>query len=177
MEMVKQCKGCSQDLPLNLFSKSKVEKDGLQRRCKSCFSEYAKKNIQRMSEYQKVYKKVNRNSLLNRRRSYEAERNKDPKFKVLKNLRTYNSIVVKKKGMIKSRKALDYIGCSINELLNHLECQFIKCMSWDNYGVWEIDHIIPISIADSVEDVYKLNHYTNLQPLWKSDNVRKSNKF
>ena len=175
--MVKLCKGCSQELPLNLFSKCKVEKDGLQRRCKHCFREYAKKNKHKMFEYQKVYTKVNRDKLLNRRRRYEAERNKHPKFKVLKNLRTYNSIIVKKKGMIKSRKALDYIGCSIDDLLNHLEIQFKDGMSWDNYGEWEIDHIVPISIAASVDEVYTLNHYTNLQPLWKSDNIRKGNKF
>jgi len=46
--MVKLCKGCSQELPLNLFSKCKVEKDGLQRRCKHCFREYAKKNKHKM---------------------------------------------------------------------------------------------------------------------------------
>ena len=56
-------------------------------------------------------------------------------------------------------------------------------MSWDNYGkgnnnnTWHIDHIIPISSATSLEEIKKLNHYTNLKPMWCSDNIRKSNKL
>ena len=50
-------------------------------------------------------------------------------------------------------------------------------MSWDNYGKWHIDHIIPLSSANSEDDIYKLCHYTNLQPLWAEDNLKKSNKI
>ena len=49
-------------------------------------------------------------------------------------------------------------------------------MSWDNYGKWHIDHIIPLSSANSEDDIYKLCNYTNLQPLWAEDNLKKSNK-
>jgi len=50
-------------------------------------------------------------------------------------------------------------------------------MSWENYGDWHIDHIIPISSAKNNDEVYKLNHYTNFQPLWALDNMKKSNKI
>jgi hypothetical protein len=50
-------------------------------------------------------------------------------------------------------------------------------MSWDNHGEWHIDHIIPLSSAKNENDVYTLCHYTNLQPLWAEENLRKSNKI
>jgi hypothetical protein len=50
-------------------------------------------------------------------------------------------------------------------------------MNWDNHGEWHIDHKIPLSTAKNEEELYKLNHYTNLQPLWSTDNLKKSNKI
>ena len=50
-------------------------------------------------------------------------------------------------------------------------------MTWENQGEWHFDHIIPISSAQTEEEVIKLNHYTNFQPLWAEDNLRKSNKI
>jgi hypothetical protein len=50
-------------------------------------------------------------------------------------------------------------------------------MSWDNHGKWHIDHIIPLASAETEEDIYRLSHYTNLQPLWAEDNWRKNSKI
>ena len=59
----------------------------------------------------------------------------------------------------------------------NIETKFKKGMSFENHGEWHLDHIYPISLAKSEEEVIKLNHYTNFQPLWSEDNLRKSNKI
>ena len=57
-------------------------------------------------------------------------------------------------------------------------------MNWENNGVydknkmtWQLDHIKPISLAKSEEEVILLNHYTNFQPLESLKNILKSNKI
>jgi hypothetical protein len=70
-----------------------------------------------------------------------------------------------------------YLGCDIHTLRTHLEIQFKDNMSWDNYGEWHVDHIIPLSSAKNEEELIKLCHYTNLQPLWAIDNLKKSDKI
>jgi hypothetical protein len=70
------------------------------------------------------------------------------------------------------------IGCSIEELRHYLAARFQLGMSWDNYGVWHVDHIIPCAAFDlsQAEDQKKCFHFTNLQPLWGSENIRKGKK-
>jgi hypothetical protein len=79
----------------------------------------------------------------------------------------------------KNEKSFNIIGCSPEFLKEYLEKQFKDGMSWDNYGFygWHIDHIIPLSSAKTEEEVYKLCHYTNLQPLWAEDNLKKGSKI
>jgi hypothetical protein len=79
----------------------------------------------------------------------------------------------------KDKSTFEIIGCSPIFLKEHLEKQFKEGMSWDNHGLfgWHIDHIIPLSSAKTEEELYKLCHYTNLQPLWAKDNLKKSNKI
>jgi hypothetical protein len=71
------------------------------------------------------------------------------------------------------------IGCSIIEYRNHLESLFKSGMSWNNYGKWQIDHIIPQCAFDLSSDyeMKKCFHYLNTQPLWASENARKGNKY
>ena len=80
----------------------------------------------------------------------------------------------------KENKTLELIGCSPQELRNHIEKYFRKGMSWENYGIdtWHIDHIRPLSLAKSWDDIVrlKLMHYTNLRPLWAKENLQKSDK-
>ena len=70
------------------------------------------------------------------------------------------------------------VGCSFSVFRQHLESQFTDGMSWDNYGDWEIDHIIPCAAFDltDVEQQKRCFHFTNLQPLWRTDNRKKSCK-
>ena len=69
------------------------------------------------------------------------------------------------------------LGCDCQHFKNYIESQFKEGMSWENYGEWHFDHIIPLSIAKSEDEVIKLCHHTNVQPLWWQDNVEKSNKI
>jgi hypothetical protein len=79
----------------------------------------------------------------------------------------------------KKNKTFDIVGCTPEFLKEHIEKQFKEGMSWDNYGFygWHIDHIIPLSSAKTDEELYKLCHYSNLQPLWANENLSKGSKI
>ena len=64
-------------------------------------------------------------------------------------------------------------------LRNYLEKQFKEGMTWENYGQWHIDHIIPLSSFNLLDEkeVKKAIHYSNLQPLWAIDNLKKGNRI
>lgn len=101
----------------------------------------------------------------------------DVEFKLICNLRAaINSAL---RGNYKSGHTIELLGCSIEYLRSYLEVRFTEGMSWDNYGSWHIDHIIPLSYFDmsDPEQQKRAWHYTNLQPLWAVDNLKKSNKI
>jgi hypothetical protein len=83
-------------------------------------------------------------------------------------------------GNIKTENTLNLVGCSIEQLRGYLEKQFTKGMSWKNYGYhgWHIDHIRPCTSFNlsNPQQQKQCFHYTNLQPLWAKDNLRKNNK-
>lgn len=112
----------------------------------------------------------NHNKYVKRRRQV------DLMYRLIGNLRSRNRSLVKKiqQGKLNT---LPSIGCSLAELKIHLEGKFSLGMSWDNYGKWHLDHIKPVSLAKSIQELRELNHYLNLQPLWGPDNISKSNKY
>ena len=65
------------------------------------------------------------------------------------------------------------MGCTNRKLKSHIEAQFTDGMSWEKYGQWEVDHVIPLSAARDDQELVPLCHYTNLQPLWKRYNRMK----
>ena len=73
---------------------------------------------------------------------------------------------------------MELVGCSIDELKKHLEIKFKKGMSWNNYGKWHVDHVVPVDFFDltKIEEQKKCFHYSNLQPLWAQDNLKKGGK-
>lgn len=75
-----------------------------------------------------------------------------------------------------------YLGCDIKTFKEHIEKQFNESMSWENYGEWHIDHIVPIKYKEngevpSIEEVIKRLHYTNTQPMKASENISKGNRY
>lgn len=71
------------------------------------------------------------------------------------------------------------IGYTASDLREHIEANFSEGMTWDNHGDWHIDHIKPISlfIKEGVIDVKIIHALSNLQPLWKFDNLSKGSKY
>lgn len=110
---------------------------------------------------------------------------KDPvkyaRYKLAHNLRKRISEVLKRKGRKNnnSGSGSKLFGCTSKQLRDHIERQFKPGMTWENYGEWHVDHIIPVSSFDlnNMEQRNKCYNYTNLQPLWAIDNMKKSNKY
>lgn len=69
------------------------------------------------------------------------------------------------------------IGCTVEQFVAYFDSLFQPGMTWSNHGTWHIDHIKPVATANTIEEVERLNHYTNLQPLWARDNIAKGSLF
>ena len=108
--------------------------------------------------------------------AYEKLRTEtDPQFKIKKVLRSRICKALKAQHTIKNSRTQDLTGCTIQELFNHIESLFTTDMNWENHGEWHIDHIKACATYDLTdpEEQKKCFHYTNLQPLWAKDNLKK----
>ena len=137
---------------------------------------YHEENKEKEKEYREKTKEQRKEYI----REYMRDKaNNNISFKVVKNLRVRLNAVIKNGN--KSKSTLDLIGCSVEDLMKHLESKFQEGMSWDNYGRkgWHIDHIRPCASFDLLnEEEQKICfNYSNLQPLWAIDNLRKSDKW
>lgn len=183
MENLKFCKRCQKNKNLICFYKGSKYKDGYRPICIDCFklekSLYQRNNKQKNVEYHKRWSinPLNKETIRKSQYKYFNKKYKnDILFKLRHNLRRRLRLSLKSKKWHKDFKFNEYIGCSLDVLKIHIEKQFQPGMSWDNYGKWHLDHIIPLSLAKTEEELYKLCHYTNIQPLWAIDNIKKSNK-
>jgi len=124
------------------------------------------------------YRETNKEKLNSLRKDYRSNKFKnDPIYKLSHNLRSLISNYIKKKGYVKNKNTEVILGCSFDEFKIHIESQFVEGMFWQNHGKWHLDHKKPISWAETEDQVYELNHYTNFQPLWAKDNLSKGNKW
>jgi hypothetical protein len=122
--------------------------------------------------------KDNKNQINEKANEYQKQRKKiDPLFKLRTNISSLIFCSIKRQGYLKKSKTYKYLGCTFDEFKIHIEKQFTKGMNWENQGQWHLDHIYPVSLAKDEEELIRLNHYTNFQPLWALDNIRKSNKI
>jgi hypothetical protein len=151
---------------------------------KERLKKYRENNIEKTKKYKKEWDKNNPEKLKNniekykpnRRKNYKKRINNEPLFKLKTNISGLIKQSLKRKGYSKQSKSATILDCSYEEFKLYLESKFKPWMNWDNCGnpkdgilelnkTWDIDHIIPLSSAKTEEDVIKLNHYTNLQPL------------
>lgn len=166
-------------------------------------AEWIEKNRERTAEYQRMYYLENQDAIRERTRRWgkdnpgrrleynrrwveknpekyaECNRRKKQKRMAcpvrseIERTRSLVSRSFRKHGYQKDSKTQYILGCDWEFFRQHIERQFLKGMSWDNRSQWHIDHIIPLATATSKEDVHRLNHYTNLRPLWAWDNLSK----
>lgn len=109
-------------------------------------------------------------------RKYGLRRRKEPLFRLRQRIARAQRRSLMTMGLRKSEPTFKTLGYSPSDLASHISRQFSEGMSWNNIGLWHVDHIVPVSTARSVEDLVRLNALTNLRPLWAHDNLVKSNK-
>jgi hypothetical protein len=140
--------------------------------------EWRNNNRDKQRNISKNYYKQNQDRCIKRGVDYTKKRRvEDIDFRLRHNISRRLNLALRNNQ--KSGSIINYLGCSIKDLKKYLESKFQKGMTWENYGNWHIDHIKPLSLFD-LTDQNNLNeacHYSNLQPLWARDNLRKSNKY
>jgi hypothetical protein len=139
--------------------------------------EYHKTNRERLRIYENQYRAANLEKVrLEERTAQKNRKANDIQFKLSAVLRTRLAVAVRQNRKVGS--AISDLGCSIFELKIYLEKQFKDGMTWDNYGLWHIDHRKPLAKFDLTnrQQLLEAVHYTNLQPLWAYDNQHKGAK-
>lgn len=135
-------------------------------------------NSDRSKKKIKEWQLLNKDKVRLYQRKYQARRRKeDIGYCLSKNLRGRIHKVLRKNKKVGS--AIKDLGCTLEFLKHHLESKFTDGMTWNNYGKWEVDHIKPLSkfnLTDRSQFLEACN-YKNLQPLWRIDNLNKSNKY
>lgn len=162
-----------------------INKEKIKSKSKKYDILYYQQNKEKINKRQKIYYNANKEkrkdyeiknkSLINKKANeYQKNRKKhDILFKLQSNLRTLICESFRRTKLNKNSKTEKILGCSYEEFKLHLESKFEPWMNWENRGLyngepnygWDIDHIIPQSFAKTEEELLKLNHYTNLQPL------------
>jgi hypothetical protein len=165
-------------------ARSKAEYQKHKEQYKKYNDEYYKNNKQIMLDLNKKWVKENINYVNEYRAKYHAKRMiNDLNYHLRHNLSTRIADAVKQQNFKKTNCFIKLLGCNYSILKQHLEKQFKPGMSWSNYGNknqgWHVDHIKPCASFDLIkeEEQRKCFHYTNLQPLWAKDNLKKGAKI
>lgn len=137
--------------------------------------EYDKNRYEKVKDKVKENIKSHRKEINERRR---VRRKEDISFRLSERMRIRLWSALKSEKTLKWNKTMIYVWCTKEELKLHLEKQFTDWMSWENYWQWHIDHKIPFKYHIdngwlTEENLFKVMHFSNLQPLWAEDNHRK----
>jgi len=187
----KVCIKCGENKNVSDFHSRRNQcKECIKRCMKKIKKKYREKNKEKIKEknkkYKKKYREENKEKILEYQKKYERERREnDSLYRLTTNIRSLISISFKRGGYTKKSRTYKILGCSFEDFKKHIESQFEDWMNWDNYGLyngnecygWDFDHIIPLSSCECEDDIYRLNHYSNLQPLcsYINRNVKKGN--
>jgi len=168
------------DRKRNYYKKNSKE---IIERSKEYNSDYYQNNKERLNKASRKRYQENKGSLPDRseknKKYYNNRYKNDINFKIKVNLRNRLNNAIKNNQ--KTGSAVSDLGCSIDEFKIHIEAQFQKGMTWGNWSKkgWHIDHIKPLVSFDLAnrEEFLKAVHYSNLQPLWATDNLKKSDSI
>lgn len=116
----------------------------------------------------------NRKSTIRRLKRY----NEDPVYRMKLNIKSSIRKAFKKiSSNGKPCPTQEILGTNYNDFFKYIESLFQEGMTWNNRGKWHIDHIVPISIAQTIDEVKYLNHHTNLRPIWAKENMSKGDRI
>ena len=146
-----------------------IKQNSCGNQCKSCFN----------SQGRGYYYKNKDASWRNTYKWLKKKKSEDPFYRLVCNMRHRLWYEFKKINVKKDDSILEFLGITVGEFKSYMESKFKEGMTWDNYGIdgWHLDHIIPISSAKTEKDLKELSHYTNLQPLWAEENMKKRDKI
>lgn len=191
--MEKTCSKCGGELPATTeyWHLNKSRPDGLSYWCKVCQRE-ANRKARSTPEGREASREASRKSRSTpegREKSRESNRTacrqryqngkyqeyieNTPLAKMRQVLSSRVRTAMKLKGWRKNTKTQVLLGCSFEEFKAHIEEQFQPGMSWENAGEWHYDHILPCSCATTEEELIALQHFSNFQPMWGSENISK----
>lgn len=144
-------------------------------KCRSKFRYENKKQLILVNKSDYYFR--NKKAINEKKKLYKRIRRKDVLVRLVDNIRSRLNKAIK--ANYKAGSAVSNLGCSIEFLKTYLELKFTPGMTWSNYGKWHIDHIRPLSSFDLTDpkDIKIACHYTNLQPLWAKENIRKSDNL
>jgi len=142
--------------------------------------QWGKSNKNLVAKYYKKWQLKNKIKLNEYNKQYTLEKRKnDYMFKLNGNISS--QIYKCLKGYKNNKKWENFVDYTLSKLVQRIECQFKKGMSWENYGKWHIDHKKPKSLfkfeQKDNKDFRNCWLLCNLQPLWAKDNKTKGDRF
>lgn len=158
-----------------IVARKKVYHDGRKPKKAKADKAWRLKNYAKCRAREKAYQIANKE----KRRAYEAARRAtDPCYLILTRLRARLRSLVRHGRLTSSKGSLRLLGCTLPQFMAHIESKFLPGMSWQNRNLWHIDHLEPCSSYDLSNEIERQRcfHWSNLQPLWRADNIRKLNK-
>lgn len=203
----KRCPKCNTTKPVSMFGRSKQRKSGLRPWCNDCHNagnrrwreqnpdkaraavsrwckanpengrakvaRWKAKNPERYTQLRAIANERNRE----KNRAMWKARRRIPENRIHHAIGTRLNSVLRDKA---TKSTVELIGYCSKVLRTHLERQFVKGMNWENYGLWHIDHIVPLSlfkITEASDPMIKVAWgLPNLRPIWATDNLRKKDK-
>ena len=152
--------------------------------CKHCGNEYIKSRSDYQGRGNQSFcsEKCKKDSTSKRRKAtYKRWMKEKPTFAINRRIKPALAHALKKQKISKTSKTYEILGYDSEELISHLEAQFVEGMNWEDSHLWHIDHIIPLNAFnyDSVDHPeFKVCwSLGNLRPIWAKDNMRKNDKW